>query len=45
MAEYAYEAMFVPETKDLFPLLAEMQTEIVNRWLSSLTSTVMAPMV
>ena len=26
VAEYAYEAMFVPETKDLFPLLAEMQT-------------------
>lgn len=24
--EYAYEAMFVPETKDIFPLLAEMQT-------------------
>ncbi|WP_080800460.1 hemolysin family protein [Arabiibacter massiliensis] len=23
---YAYEAMFVPETKDIFPLLAEMQT-------------------
>lgn len=26
VAEHAYEAMFVPETKDLFPLLAEMQT-------------------
>lgn len=26
VVEYAYEAMFVPETKDLFPLLAEMQT-------------------
>ena len=26
VAEYAYEAMFVPETKDLFPLLSEMQT-------------------
>lgn len=26
VAEYAYEAMFVPETKDLFPLLTEMQT-------------------
>ena len=23
---YAYEALFVPETKDLFPLLSEMQT-------------------
>ena len=23
---YAYEAMFVPESKDIFPLLAEMQT-------------------
>lgn len=23
---YAYEALFVPETKDIFPLLAEMQT-------------------
>lgn len=26
IAGYAYEAMFVPETKDIFPLLAEMQT-------------------
>ena len=26
VADYAYEALFVPETKDLFPLLAEMQT-------------------
>ncbi|WP_449316896.1 hemolysin family protein [Rubneribacter sp.] len=26
VAPYAYEAMFVPETKDLYPLLAEMQT-------------------
>ena len=26
VANYAYEAMFVPETKDAFPLLAEMQT-------------------
>ena len=43
VAEYAYEAMFVPETKDLFPLLARCK-RIVNRWLSSLTSTV-APMV
>ena len=25
-ATYAYEAMFVPETKDIFPLLSEMQT-------------------
>ena len=24
---YAYQAMFVPETKDIFPLLAEMQTK------------------
>ena len=24
--DYAYEALFVPETKDLFPLLSEMQT-------------------
>ena len=26
VADYAYEALFVPETKDLFPLLSEMQT-------------------
>ncbi len=26
IAGYAYQAMFVPETKDIFPLLAEMQT-------------------
>lgn len=26
VAAHAYEAMFVPETKDIFPLLAEMQT-------------------
>lgn len=26
VADYAYEAMFVPESKDIFPLLAEMQT-------------------
>ena len=26
VGKYAYEAMFVPETKDLFPLLSEMQT-------------------
>lgn len=26
VADYAYEAMFVPETKDAYPLLAEMQT-------------------
>lgn len=26
VVEYAYEAMFVPESKDIFPLLAEMQT-------------------
>lgn len=26
VVEFAYEAMFVPETKDIFPLLAEMQT-------------------
>lgn len=26
VASYAYEAMFVPETKDAFPLLSEMQT-------------------
>ena len=26
IADFAYEAMFVPETKDIFPLLAEMQT-------------------
>ena len=25
-AAYAYKAMFVPETKDIYPLLAEMQT-------------------
>ncbi|WP_165042949.1 hemolysin family protein [Adlercreutzia sp. ZJ138] len=27
VADYAYEAMFVPESKDVFPLLAEMQTK------------------
>ena len=26
VGKYAYEAMFVPETKDIFPLLSEMQT-------------------
>ena len=26
VADYAYEALFVPETKGLFPLLSEMQT-------------------
>ncbi len=26
VAGFAYDAMFVPETKDIFPLLAEMQT-------------------
>ena len=26
VADYAYDALFVPETKDLFPLLSEMQT-------------------
>lgn len=26
VAGYAYEAMFVPESKDIYPLLAEMQT-------------------
>ena len=26
VAGFAYQAMFVPETKDIFPLLAEMQT-------------------
>lgn len=26
VAGYAFEALFVPETKDIFPLLAEMQT-------------------
>lgn len=26
VADYAYEALFVPETKDLFPLLSETQT-------------------
>lgn len=26
VADYAYETMFVPESKDIFPLLAEMQT-------------------
>ena len=26
VSAYAYEAMFVPETKDIYPLLAEMQT-------------------
>ena len=25
-SSYAYEALFVPETKDIYPLLAEMQT-------------------
>ena len=27
VGDYAYEAMFVPETKDVYPLLTEMQTE------------------
>ncbi|MBU5405457.1 hemolysin family protein [Paraeggerthella hongkongensis] len=26
VSSYAYEALFVPETKDIYPLLAEMQT-------------------
>lgn len=26
VGKYAYEAMFVPETKDIYPLLSEMQT-------------------
>ncbi|HIW75548.1 MULTISPECIES: hemolysin family protein [Gordonibacter] len=26
VADFAYEALFVPETKDIFPLLSEMQT-------------------
>lgn len=26
MGPYAYEALFVPETKDIYPLLSEMQT-------------------
>ena len=31
VAEYAYEAMFVPETKDLFPLLAEVPSPELYR--------------
>ena len=31
VADYAYEALFVPETKDLFPLLSEMQTNRQQR--------------